>query len=284
MFRFALIAAAIAAFAACPPKRIDFGPRGEIDDPEALLKLVDEAGERVLTLTGESKVRVDTPEAKGAFSMFVAISRPGLVHLEPLDFFGKPQAVLAVNGERFGLYQAQDNRYYTGPATPQNVSRFLPIVVPAPELVQIMLGDVPRLLHDRLEMKTDEGCACYVLTLHRGQVRQTLKVHPTTFRVLASDVEGVPAYDLQYDDFQDFGRIVFPRRVRLSAPHAQVELDLQYNDLALNQPPDLTLFDPTPPEGIEVVEVDEQGRPTTEGVPPPTAPELVPEAAPDAGS
>lgn len=262
------------------PRRIDFGRQGEVDDPEALLKLVTEAESQVFSINGESRVRVDTPEARGAFSMFAALSRPALIHLEPLDFFGRPQAVLVVNEGRFGLYQAQDNRYYTGPASPQNVSRFLPIALPAEELVQVMLGNAPRIPHERAELRSDEGCACYVLTLHRGTVRQELEVHPNRYRVLRSRVTGTEAYDLEFSDFAMKGERAFPRRVVLTAPSAKVRLELRYTDFTLNEAPDLTMFDLEPVEGAEVVDVDPSGMPL-ENVPPPRLPQLAPDTATD---
>ena len=264
--------------AGCPPRRIDFGQRGEIDDPEALLKLVAEAEAQVFSVNGESRVRVDTPDARGAFSMFAALSRPSLIHLEPLDFFGRPQAVLVVNEGRFGLYQTQDNRYYTGPASPQNVSRFLPIALPAEELVQVMLGAAPRIPHERLELRSDEGCACYVLTLHRGEVRQELQVHPSRYRVLRSRVTGTNAYDLEFSDFAMKPEHAFPRRVLLTAPSAKVRLELRYTDVTLNEAPDLTMFELEPVEGAELIEVDPGGMPL-QNVPPPRLPQLAPDAA-----
>lgn len=260
----------------CPAHRIQFGPQGEITDPEALLKLISEQEAKVVSLNGEAKVHLRTPEAKGAFSLFVAISRPALVHLEPLDFFGRPQGVLVVNDGRFGLYQAQENRFYAGPASPANVSRFLPIALPAPELVQVMLGSVPRIPHEKAELQTDVKCGCYVLTLHRGGVSQRLEVDPRSYRVTRSEVRGVDAYDLQLEDLAQYGTLTFPRRITLSAEAAKVEVELHYGDVTLNQAPDLTLFDLEPPEGATVVPVDASGRP--EGnVPPPSGPTLEPE-------
>lgn len=266
--RLVCFAAAIAVVAGCP-KRIEFGPEGRIDDPEALLRLVTEAESRVLTLRGESKVRADTPQAKGAFSMFVAAARPGLIHLEALDFFGKPQAVLSVDGERFGLYNAQDNTYYRGPASPQNVSRILPIVLPAAELVQILLGAAPRIPHESASLRLDDKCACYELTLRKGAVTQILQVAPRHHRVLTSRIEGASAYQLAFDEHADYGKIVFPRHVALRAPEASVDLDLRYAEVTLNESPDLTLFEVQPPEDVRVVEVDAEGRPAAGAAPPP---------------
>jgi hypothetical protein len=266
MHRFLRLVAAVAMLAGCP-KRIEFGPDGRIDDPEALLQLVAAAESRVLTLRGDSKARVDTPQAKGAFSMFVAVARPALIHLEPLDFFGKPQAVLSVNGAGFGLYSAQDNTFYRGPASPQNVSRLLPIVLPADELTQIMLGGAPRIPHETASLRLDDRCACYELTLRNGGVTQVLQIDPRHYRVLGSRIEGAPAYQLAFDDHADYGKIVFPRHLVLRAPEASVDVDLRYTQVTLNESPDLTLFDVEPPEGVRVVEVDAEGRPVSSPAP-----------------
>lgn len=262
---------------ACPPPNLDFGVRGQIDDPEALLRLIVEQEAQAFTANGESKVRLDSPEAKGSFSMFVALSRPTFLHLEPLDFFGRPQAVLVVNGEQFGLYQAQENRFYRGPSSPQNVSRFLPIALPAPELVQVMLGGVPRIPHERAELRSDEKCACYVLTLFKGDITQVLHVHPSRYRITRSRVHGVNAYDLDLSDFEETGGVWFPKKVTLTAAAARIEVQLRYSDVTLNEAPDLTMFDPAPPEGAEIVELDARGHPLGPEVPLPTPPQLAPQ-------
>ncbi len=251
-----------------------------MDDPEAVLRLVGENEARVVSLMGESKVRVDTPQGRGSFSMFVALSRPELIHFEPLDFFGRPVAVLVVNGDRFGLYQSQENRYYTGPASPANVSRFLPIALPADELTRIMLGVAPRIPHEQAALRIDDQeCLCYVLTLRRGDVIQTLQVDPVRLRVKKSEVRGLDLYDLEFDDFKEIGKgnaTTFPREVRLTAEGSRIDLQVNYRDVTLNEAPDLMMFDLAPPEDVPVIEVDVSGRPIEAGVPPPAGPELKP--------
>ena len=126
-------------------KRIDFGPRGEVTDARALLVLVRQAADRVGSVQGDAKLTVHSPQGNGTLGLYVAAQRPDAIHLESLDFFGKPLAVLVSKGGRFGLYQAQENRYYVGPASPENVSRLLPIVLPPKELVSLLLGQAPLL-------------------------------------------------------------------------------------------------------------------------------------------
>lgn len=244
---------------ACP-KRIEFGSGGEVADPDALLALTAAAEAKIVTLQGDAKLRVVSPQGKGTVSLFVALSRPSLVHLETLDFFGKPLGVLVSNGERFGFYQAEENRFYQGPATPENISRFLPVALPQEELVAIMLGQAPRIPATAKALTLDRGEGAYRLTLTHGEVTQTLLIDPASHRVLRSQVTGVRSYNLRFDDFQTTGTVVFPRTAELMARSVETELEIRYTDVTLNAPPDLTLFEVAAPEGVPVTELDASGR------------------------
>jgi outer membrane lipoprotein-sorting protein len=256
------LAAAIFLAVVCSgcPHRIEFGPEGPIDDPEQLFQLVSQAQANLVTIQGDAKLRVDSPQGSGTLSMFLAISRPGLLHMETFDFFNRPVAALVSDGQRFGLYQTEGNIFFQGPASPENVSRFLPVVLPSEELVAVMLGQVPFIPAERKTLELDRGEGVYVLKLFRGPVTQTLQVHPKFYRVVRSEVRGVPGYDLAFDDFKQEGQARFPKEVKLIAEAAETELRLRYSDVTLNAPPDLTLYELAPPEGARVVEVDARGR------------------------
>ncbi|MBU8896590.1 DUF4292 domain-containing protein [Corallococcus sp. H22C18031201] len=257
---------------ACP-KRLEFGPEGRISDPQVLYQHVRERQSQVVTLEGDAKVHIESPQGSGTLSMFVGISRPALVHLETFDFFNRPVASLTSDGERFGLLQARDNTYYQGPSSPENVSRFLPVVLPSEELVAVMLGQTPLIPPERMTLELDEKNRVYVLTLYRGPARQTLRVDPRYLRVVKSEVSGVPGYDLAFDDFKLRGELLFPGKVSLDAASANTKLELRYQRVTLNGRPDLTLYELAAPEGAKVVDVDAQGRelsgPHPVGPPPP---------------
>jgi hypothetical protein len=242
------------------PKRIDFGPRGQVTQAEELLQLTSAAQARVATLQGDGKIRLDSPQGSGSVSAFLSASRPGLLRVEMFDFFNRPIAVLVTDGQRFGLFQSQENKFYQGPATPRNLSRFLPVALPSEELVSVMLGQVPFIPADRMTLALDEREGLYVLTLYRGEVSQVLHIHPRHLRVVRSQVRGLRAYELTYENFKERGELVFPREVTLRSSTADTSLGLRYTDITLNESPDLTLFDLSAPEDVPVVEVDEGGQ------------------------
>ncbi|NOJ98851.1 DUF4292 domain-containing protein [Corallococcus sp. CA049B] len=244
---------------ACP-KRLEFGPEGRIEDAQTLYQHVRERQAKVVNLEGDAKLHVDSPQGSGTLSTYLSITRPALIHLETYDFFNRPVASLVSNGERFGIYQAGENTYLQGPASAENVSRFLPVVLPSEELVAVMLGQVPLLPPESMTLELDEKERVYVLKLQRGPATQTLRVDPKHLRVVKSEVRGVPGYDLAFEDFELRDDQLFPNKVHLVAASAGTKLDLKYTDIRLNGRPDLTLYELGAPEGAKVVDVDARGQ------------------------
>ena len=68
------------------------------------------------------------------------------------------------------------------------------------------------------------------------------------------------------ENFEEVGPASYPRRVILTAPRVQTRIELNYKDVAVNEPADLTLYEMTAPANVPIVEVDELGNPR-EGAP-----------------
>jgi hypothetical protein len=260
--RIATLLIPLALLSACPRVPVDFGKDGEAHSAQELLKRVALAETSVLTLKGEGKLFVDTPQGKGSVTIFVAVSHPALVHLEQLDFFGRPQSVLVTDGTQFGLYDAQGGQYLHGPATRATLGRFLPLVMPPDELAGLLLGRAPRIHEKTSELRFDDEQRVYVVTLHDGSATQTLTVRPPVDRIEKSTVSGFEAYDVQFGEVETYGAISFPKRAVLDAAKAKTHVELSWKDITLNEPADPTMFELAAPEGVPSLEVDEFGTTT----------------------
>ncbi len=248
-------------FALGCPKRIDFGPTGEIKDAGELLKLTAQAEEQIVSVKGDSRLKINSAQGKGTVSLFVAISRPSFVHLEALGFFGKPQAVFVSDGRRFGLYQADDGKYYRGLASPHNLSLFLPIVLPIGELVELLLGQAPRIQAQTASLQLDQPSRAYLVTISGDAIVQKLWIEPSSHRVRKSEIPGTEGYVVEFDAFESAGAAAYPRQVKLSARSPSTKLELRYTDVTVNERPDPSLFELEPPSGVLVIDVDESGNP-----------------------
>ena len=259
-FRFLSAMAMLLILAACPPHRVDFGKDGEAKTASGLLKRVELTENSVISIKGDGKLGIDAPAGKGSVTLFVAVVHPASIHIEQLDFFGRPQGVLTTDGENFGLYDGAAGKFFRGPASAANLGRFLPLVIPPRELASLMMGRAPRIPYENATMSFDAERKVYLLKLTRGSVVQNLEVEPGSHRVLKSVITGLNTYDVEFADVETRGAISLPHKVILNAPQAKTRVELTWKDIAINEPPDLTMFDMTPLENVPVVDVDAEGR------------------------
>jgi outer membrane lipoprotein-sorting protein len=261
-----IIAASVLALGiACAPHPLRFGPDGEINDAALLLRKLDERSARVLSVKAEARVKIRAPERSGTVGELIAAARPAALHLETLDFFGKPVALLASDGERFAMFAQDKASFYTGPATAQNISRLLPLVLEPSEVAAILLGDIPRIRATEARLELDTEARAYRVTLKAGAVSQRLWVSTEDLALLRSEVRGARAYDLRHDDFETLSGLPFPKTIELTTVRADgssagVEIAVRYKELELNPPLDPSFFKLEQPAGSKLIEVDTAGR------------------------
>lgn len=251
----------VLVLSACPRlPPLDYGKDGPAQSGADLLERIEVSELQVFSVKGDAKLIVDSPQGKGSVALFVAVTHPARLHIEQLDFFGRPEGILVTDGERFGLYDGRQRKYFRGPATAQNMARFVPIALPPRELASLLMGRVPRIPADSSSVSVDEPSRTYKLELVKGPVKQHLGVSLGTHRVISSRVDGLSTYAIDADELTDFGSATLPKHLTLDAPSAKTKVELLYKDITVNEAPELTLFELEPPEGIPVVEVQADGQ------------------------
>jgi hypothetical protein len=250
----AALAAAL-ALGACAPRR----PPPDLSlEPAALLAQVEAAGAVVTRVQGEARLRLDAPGARGTLPAFVAAERPDRLHVEALDFFGNPAAILVAAGGRLAIYDARARTFYRGSASAANVARLVPLPLSPERLVAILCG-TPLLAGAPIAAEPGRGDVS--LELRDGPRSATLRVGPRAALVHASFRGGAPAlpdHEVAYGAFLDLEHVRFPGEVtvRASAPAVRVELAWKEPDVA-GKPLDPALFRMQPPSGAKVVELDD---------------------------
>jgi hypothetical protein len=248
--------AAAAALLGCP--RVP--PPDLSRDPAELLAAVRAAQDRVARVQGSAKVRIDSPGVSGWVDEFAAAEKPDRVRLETRDFFGNVAAVLVADGGRFAFYDARRQVYYRGEATPENVSRLLPVALPAAELATVLCGSAP--LVEGAPLAVEASGARLLLRLGAGPAAQELgvgeeaAVETSRVRRPAPAPGAGPDHDLEFEAFRRRGGARFPTVARLAVPAAGVRLELRWKeDLEVNGPADPALFRLDPPRGARVVDL-----------------------------
>ncbi|HET6438750.1 MAG TPA: DUF4292 domain-containing protein [Anaeromyxobacter sp.] len=258
-FRAALLVPACAAalvggcHPAAPPPDLSL-------DPGQLLAQVREAGGAVQSAQGEARLKIRSSRGSGTVRQFTAAERPDRVHLEELDFFGNPAAVLVAAGGRFALYDARKKVLYRGAATPANLARLVPLPMAAGDLVAVLLGTAP-LSGDPVSVERGRGRLR--LRLLDGDAALDLFVGPKAlveeFARAVAGGAGPGSYEVEFSQRAERGGVAFPLLMSLRSAPAHLEADLEWTEVKVNEPLDPSLFELTPPRGSRIVEVGQGG-------------------------
>ena len=223
--------------AGCPP-RVDVRSAPP-PDATALLAEVDATDARVAALQSQAKAHLDARSKKGNVQMFVAVAAPASVHLEVLDFFGKPSGILISDGRRFVMLASDTGTWLRGAATAENVARVLPVSLPPEELVAMLLGRAPRLADPAPTLLVDSAENVFRVTLRAGGRTQELWVDPTHKRAVRSQVDGPGGYTLSFADFEDAVIYEAARYVDAQAIVTRNTRDFKPSAMPIHQPSEL---------------------------------------------
>lgn len=258
--------AGLAGLAACAPR----APPPDLSlEPPALLAQVEAAGAVVTRVQGPARLRVDAPGTRGSVPAFVAAERPDRLHVEALDFFGNPAAILVAAGGRLAIYDARARTFYVGAATPENVARIVPLPLSPERLVAILCG-TPVLAG--VPASAEAGRGYVSLELRDGPRTTAVRVGPRAAVLRAAFRGGGPAlpdHEVRYGAFLDLERTRFPAEVAMTSADPAVRIELTWNEPDLATAPDAALFRMQPPSGARVVDLDRAPEPLRVPLAPP---------------
>jgi len=235
--------------------RLDFGAYGRIEDPGVILRVIRERWERVHGLAAEGKIGLDSPSGSGTLRMAAEVRKPASVYLETRDFLGIARGTFVTDGETYAFYRPEENEFHTGPATAEELGRYLPLALPPEQLAGAMLGEVPLLETENLRMTVLEDEGAYEILLRQGRVSQRVRVGTRDLRLVSIQTRGIPSVDVACSDHEAFAEdLPFPTTIELSVPAQRTNVKLRYTKPTLNPPYDPSNFILRPPPGAKIME------------------------------
>jgi hypothetical protein len=254
--RLSLIALAALSGVGCPPRDGLHLPESDrLQQPKELLTAVREKGQELSSLRAEGTILMRRGGKRIKAHTIILLRRPATLRFETISFFDQPLSILVTDGMQFSLWGMKKGRFYTGAATPANVSRVIPIPMDGPELAGILLGDPPLIPFANSSLKWDNQNGLYVLTLSNSRQQQIIKIHPGRLRPteVLCNIAGREYYRLKYEKWHEQkGKPPVLKQAIFSMPSENTRLVITIRDPEIN--PDLKddLFVLTPPEGIPV--------------------------------
>jgi|SRR5581483_5935382 len=181
----------------------------------------------------------------------ILVRRPDALRIDVLSPFGLALAV-GVHGPVMWAYPAREGTRYEGPATAENLARFLGAPIAVGDVVDVLLGVPPRRTPVASPALVATRDGEYRLTLPLTQGAQTLWFAGDTLVVRRAE-EGhgeVVVFRVAFDDYRDG----FPYVVDVAAPTRGASARLAYDAVEPNAAVDPALFAPPPAARVRPLE------------------------------
>jgi hypothetical protein len=249
--RRAIAFAALAALAGCPPTRVERpGP------PPTAAQLMAHLRERAAKIGRlRTEAKVDYLEQNGQrikVTMTFATERPAKLRIDAENPLGGALAALASDGTRFELIDARANRFLVGDASPCNLGRLLRIQLAPGELIDAIDGGAPLLGEPTAVGWDPADGGREVLTLARGDLRETIKLSPKDWDVRWAEVRqgGAVLYTLEHDEFAAQGPVRFPGKTVIADPRHKADARIRYKGREIDPQLPAGAFELSAPQGM----------------------------------
>lgn len=181
---------------------------------------------------------------------------PDHLRADVVDPFGRPVMSLATDGRKLIVLSFTDNIVYQGPATRENLGRFLGIAMSPSEIYALITGNPPVLAHTNATVTPTESADIMQLKLVHtsGSVGQGLNFQVGDYAVRGSwlrQIGGSATMSAVYENFKTFDLGRFPKRVELADSNGRT-LTLENDDLSINPKVPGSVFEIKAPPSMKI--------------------------------
>ena len=165
---------------------------------------------------------------------------PTTVRADVLDFFGRSLLNFYSNGREVQALFPKEGKLYRGEATPGNLAAFIPTAMTLPQMLRLMVGDLPLSPGQPSNWAYEEDQGRYLLewSYPDGAIQERLWLDARELRPVKEEWFA-PGGKLRFAvEYGDFGRLAqgVPGQIIFKTPDPQAELRLAYQEMLLNPP------------------------------------------------
>jgi len=228
----------------------------ELSAEQILSKLKARQG-ALTAFTARGRLTLISPQQNATGTALIKGKLPETLKVDLKDPLGRTVLNFATDGRTVEILFPRENKLLRGPATPANLAAFIPQGVTAPQVLRLMVGDLPLSQGPPTRTHLDSGERLYVLEWLKkdGSLQERLGVDADDLLPRKEEwfgADGRVAFSAELGDFSQASPS-WPQHLKLVTPSPRVELRLTYKDFTPNpslNPGDLVV--PKPP-GVAVL-------------------------------
>ncbi len=193
------------------------------------------------SLKARGSVAVASPQRSFTGNILLTVAKPQQLRVDILSFWGQSMVSLVSNGQEMKVLQHGEGKLYRGPATPGNVSRFLPIVISQEDFVAILTGSLAWVHYEKPVLLDSPDPAVYLLELtsRESQGKVKLTIDRATLQVRTAQwfsPQGQETWRAEFGNFLATSGLMVPSDIQVSAADGESQVRVRYRDLTGNPP------------------------------------------------
>ena len=220
----------------------------EVPTAEQLLAKLSSSG-RVSSLDGAASVGLTTGEKYFSSQQFLLLQKPDRLRADVLTGFGQLILQMTSDGDHLSvlLNTTVPGRFFRGPASYENIFRFVRVPLAAKDLLTLLLYDPP--LIDYQDSKTTMTSGTLKLVLSGKDNRQELLFdHQIQLVGCYYYRDGEKYLAVDYQKFAE--NTHFPWIIKIAMPLEQTRVKVSFSELKVNGEIDVTQFHLQKPDNI----------------------------------
>jgi outer membrane lipoprotein-sorting protein len=225
-------------FAGCAaPKVVPYAPRPPLS-PEYLVEKVRSGSQKVKSLSGFGKFRLQDGENNHSGSVAISLRKEAFLRLEVLNLFSQPIQLFQADGERLLSYNPKEKSAVMGKPDAESVYRLVGIRMGVDKLVSFLLGEAEIDSDSKKNVVYENESDRYRLRMGgEDTVLSELWVVPDTFRparYCSYDERGDIRLRIKWENFHSDKDIPFATEIFIELSQEKTTLKMRYTDFDLN--------------------------------------------------
>ena len=147
------------------------------------------------------------------------MKRPAFLRVESIPLMGPPDLYLSVAEGELRVFLPGKGAFYTGRATPQNISRFFPVFMPAADMVSLLMGVPPEDAEEMQSLAGEREEGLYRVDQYQsGRKMRSLWIDPADGRLIRFRrfmEDGSIVYTADFADHTRIGEDFLPQQVTI---------------------------------------------------------------------
>lgn len=218
---------------------------------ETLLQQLAATTGQVDSLDSTAAVKLTVKGKRFSSQQFLLLEKPDRLRADVMTGFGKLLLQLASDGEELSVFvnTTSPGRFYRGPATTANVTRFTRIPLATKDMVRLLLYDPPLIGYQQGEVLVEDGN--FLLRLKNPDLQQELLFNQQLQLVGCRYFSAGHLFlDVLYQRFDP--ELLFPRTIRIDLVVEQTEAVIKLSESLINIEIPTERFRLQQPEAIPV--------------------------------